>query len=116
MPFATLSASPRSIDAPAEPAAPKASRANWRRAEAWCALLRMRSSAKSRMDGSLSSSRTSSPFTIAPTGLITSWQTREQSRAARSSGSSVTMAIVGSGIVMVVPDHPRNPDKSRSLA
>src|SRR4051812_8168215 len=43
------------------------------------------------MEGSLSSSSTSSPFTTAPTGLITSWQTREQSSAERSRASSVIM-------------------------
>jgi hypothetical protein len=94
MPRATPSASPRSMEAPAEPAAPKASRANCSRAEAWLALLRIRSRAKSRMPRS-SSSSTSSPFTMAPTGDITSWQTREQRSAARSSGSRVTAAMPG---------------------
>src|SRR5215218_9343114 len=44
----------------------------------------MRSSAKSRMAGSVSSSRTSSPFTIAPTGEMTSWHMREHRSATRS--------------------------------
>ena len=36
------------------------------------------------VSSSLSSSRTSSPLTMAPTGLIRSWQTREHNSAARS--------------------------------
>src|SRR5579871_4201995 len=79
-----LSASPRSICAPAEPAAPKARRQNCRRAEAVLALLRISSRAKSRSSGFGSSSSTSSPLTMAPTGLIRSWQTREHNSAASS--------------------------------
>src|SRR5215218_7365724 len=63
-------------------------------AEACLALLRIRSKAKSRIEASFSSSRTSSPFTIAPTGEITSWHTREQRRAARSSESSVIVVAM----------------------
>ena len=84
-------ASPRSICAPAEPAAPKASRQNCSRAEAVLALFLMRSRAKVLVSSSLSfSSSTSSPFTIAPVGLIRSWQTREHSSAARSRASRAT--------------------------
>ncbi len=99
MPLATPSASARSIEAPAEPAAPKAMRANFSRAEACRALLPISSRAKVRIDSSWSSSRTSSPFTIAPTGLITSWQTREQSRAARSRPSRCRVGEVGEDMV-----------------
>src|SRR5262249_57277882 len=84
-PAPTSSALPRSIAAPAEPAAPKASRQNCRRAEACRAFFLMRSSAKVFIAWSLSSSSTSSPLTSAPTGLIRSWHTLEHSRAARSS-------------------------------
>ncbi len=95
-PLATCSASPVSICAPAEPEAPKASRANCRRAEACRALLAMRSSANSRMLGSLSSSSTSIPLTMAPTGLMTSWHTREHSSAARSRLSRSMAVVIGS--------------------
>ena len=94
-PRATCSASPVSMAAPAEPAAPKARRANCSRAEAWRALFLMRSCAKPRIDSSFSSSSTSSPLTMAPTGLMTSWQTRLHSSAARSSASRV-MAVMTS--------------------
>src|SRR6202044_3923328 len=83
-PRAAFSASPRSICAPAEPAAPKASRQNCSFAEAWYALFLIRSSANVLVSSSLSSSSTSSPLTMAPTGLIRSGQTREHSSAARS--------------------------------
>src|SRR6185437_13423018 len=86
-PFAMLSASPRSICAPEDPAAPKASRQNCSRADAVFELLRINSSAKSRSSGLLLSSSTSSALTMAPTGLIRSWQTREQSSAASSRAS-----------------------------
>ena len=64
--------------------------------EAARALFLISSSAKSRIDGS-SSSRTSRALTIAPTGLITSWHTREQSRAERSSASRFTVVMARSG-------------------
>ena len=67
-PRATVSASPVSIDAPSEPAAPKASRQNCSRAEAEAALFLISSIATSRISGSFSSSSTSRPLTIAPTG------------------------------------------------
>ena len=85
-----------SIWAPAEPAAPKAIRQNCSLAEAVLALFLIRSSAKVLVSSSLSSSSTSRPLTIAPTGLIRSWQTREHSSAARSSASR---AIAGHGRV-----------------
>ena len=57
------------------------------------ALFLMRSSAKFLVSSSLSSSSsTSSPLTIAPVGLIRSWQTREHSSAARSRASRATAA------------------------
>src|ERR1700733_781944 len=83
-PRAAFSASPRSICAPAEPAAPNASRQNCSLAEAWCALFLISSSAKVLVSSFLSSSMTSMPLTIAPTGLIKSWHTREHTNAARS--------------------------------
>jgi len=70
--------------APAEPAAPNASRQNCSLAEAWCALFLISSSAKVLVSSFLSSSITSMPLTIAPTGLIKSWHTREHTNAARS--------------------------------
>ena len=70
--------------APSDPAAPKASRQNWSRAEAEIALFLMSSMATVRISSSVSLSSISRPFTIAPTGLITSWQTREHKSAARS--------------------------------
>ena len=88
MSLAAFSASPVSINAPNEPAAPNARRQNWRRAEAEIALFLMSSMAMARISSSCSPSSTSRPLTIAPTGLITSWHTREQSSAARSSGVS----------------------------
>src|SRR5882757_3602313 len=94
-----VSASPRSICALVEPAAPKARRQNCNRAEAVLALLRIKSSANSRSSGLGLSSRTSSPLTIAPTGLIRSWQTREHNSAARSSASGA-----GAGPGDEVPD------------
>ena len=87
MPLAAFSASPVSINAPNEPAAPNARRQNWRRAEAEIELFLMSSMAMAASP-SCSPSSTSRPLTIAPTGLITSWHTREQSSAARSSGVS----------------------------
>src|SRR6185437_8209683 len=75
---------PRSICAPEDPAAPKASRQNCSRADAVFELLRINSSAKSRSSGLLLSSSTSSALTMAPTGLIRSWQTFEHSSAASS--------------------------------
>src|ERR1700735_4016737 len=48
----------------------------------------MSSIATVRISSSCSPSSTSRPLTMAPTGLITSWQTREQRRAARASGVS----------------------------
>ena len=90
-PRAIACALPRSIWALAEPAAPKARRQNCRRAEAVLALRLMRSSAKVLVSSSLSfSSSTSSPLTIAPAGLIRSWQTREHRSAARSRASRTT--------------------------
>jgi hypothetical protein len=84
---------PRSICALGEPAAPKARRQNCRRTEAVFALRLMRSSAKVLVSSSLSfSSSTSSPLTIAPVGLIRSWQTREHRSAARSRASRATAA------------------------
>src|SRR5882757_4791478 len=80
-------ASPRSICAPADPAAPNARRQNCKRAEAVLALLRIKSSANSRSSGLGLSSRTSSPLTMAPTGLMRSWQTREHNSAASSRAS-----------------------------
>src|ERR1700682_1798265 len=80
-------ASPRSICAPVDPAAPNASRQNCNRAEAVLALLRIKSSANSRSSGLGLSSRTSSPLTMAPTGLMRSWQTREHNSAASSRAS-----------------------------
>ena len=61
--------------------------------DAEAALFLIRSTATSRICGSFSSSRTSRPLTIAPTGPITSWQTREQSRAARSIGARATIVM-----------------------
>ncbi len=90
---ATLSASPVSIEAPAEPAAPKARRQNCRRAEATPVDFLIRSIAKPRMSGSFSDSSTSRPLAMAPTGEITSWHTREQSRAARSRASRANSVI-----------------------
>src|SRR5262249_30651219 len=52
------------------------------------------SSANVFIAGSSSSSSTSRPLTMAPTGLITSWQTREQSSAARSRASSWKPAAI----------------------
>src|SRR3977135_1360313 len=80
-------ASPRSIWAPDDPAAPNARRQNCNRAEAVLALLRIKSRANSRSSGLGLSSRTSSPLTIAPTGLMRSWQTREHNSAASLRGS-----------------------------
>ena len=54
------------------------------------ALFLIRSIANALVSSSLSSSITSRPLTIAPTGLIRSWQTREHSSAARSRASMVT--------------------------
>src|SRR5947207_7983264 len=82
-----VSESPRSICALVEPAAPKARRQNCNRAEAVLALLRIKSSANSRSSGFGLSSRTSSPLTMAPTGLMRSWQTREHNNAASSRAS-----------------------------
>src|SRR5215475_2679117 len=79
-----LSASPRSTCAPEEPAAPNANRQNCNRAEAVFELLRISSSANSRSSGLLLSSSTSSALTMAPTGLIRSWQTFEHNSAASS--------------------------------
>src|SRR5262245_1055346 len=87
-PRLTFSASPVSIWAPAEPAAPKASRQNCSLAEAVRALFLIRSMAKVLVSSSFASSITSSPLAIAPTGLIRSWQTREHRSAARSRDSS----------------------------
>src|SRR5947209_1158428 len=92
-PRATCSASPVSIAAPAEPAAPKASRQNCSRAEAVRALFLMSSRANERISASCSSSSTSRPLTMAPTGEITSWQTREQRRAARSRESKANSVM-----------------------
>src|SRR6478735_8852541 len=80
-------ASPRSICAPDDPAAPNARRQNCNRADAVLALLRIKSRANSRSSGLGLSSRTSSPLTIAPTGLMRSWQTREHNNAASSRAS-----------------------------
>ena len=74
----------------AEPAAPNARRQNCSRADAVLALFLIRSSAKFLVSSSLSSSSTSRPLTIAPAGLIRSWQTREHSSAARSRASRLT--------------------------
>src|SRR6266481_8826576 len=82
-----VSASSRSICALVEPAAPKARRQNCNRAEAVLALLRIRSSANSRSSGLGLSSSTSRPLTMAPTGLMRSWQTREHNSAANSRAS-----------------------------
>src|SRR6516164_1770073 len=90
-------ASPRSICAPDDPAAPNARRQNCSRAEAVLALLRIRSRAKSRSSGFGLSSRTSSPLTMAPTGLMRSWQTREHNSAASS-------RVSGAGPVDERPD------------
>src|SRR5215467_6379511 len=89
-PRATFSASLRSTWPLAEPAAPKATRQNCSRADAVLALFLMRSMAKLLVSSSFDSSSTSSPFTIAPDGLIRSWQTREHNSAARSRASRVT--------------------------
>ncbi len=90
-PRATVSASPRLISAPAEPAAPKASRQNCSLAVACPALFLIRARAKSRVSSSFDSSSTSRPLTMAPVGLIRSWQTREHSSAARSRPVSVVV-------------------------
>src|ERR1700733_3396883 len=90
-------ASPRSICAPEDPAAPNARRQNCNRADAVLALLRIKSSANSRSSGLGLSSRTSSPLTMAPTGLMRSWQTREHNSAASSRAS-------GAGAGDEVPD------------
>src|ERR1700688_4867071 len=58
----------------------------------------MSSIATVRISSSCFPSSTSRPLTIAPTGLITSWHTREQRRAARSSG--VSEAII-EGLILV---------------
>ncbi len=79
-PRAIVSASPRSIWAPAEPAAPNARRQNCSRADAFLALLRIRSRANSRSSGEGLSSITSSPLTMAPTGLMRSADPRAQQR------------------------------------
>ena len=63
-----------------EPAAPNASRQNCSRAEAEAALFLIRSMRRRASPASSSPSSTSRPLMIAPTGLITSWQTREHSR------------------------------------
>ena len=65
-PRVAFSASPRSISAPAEPAAPKAMRAYCRRADAWFALFFTRSSALFFIASSFSSSKISRPLTMAP--------------------------------------------------
>src|ERR1700686_1780067 len=92
-------ASPKSICAPDDPAAPNARRQNCKRAEAVLALLRIKSRANSRSSGLGLSSSTSSPLTMAPTGLMRSWQTREHNSAANSRAS-------GAGPGDEVPDIP----------
>src|SRR5258705_11436510 len=82
-----VSGSRRSISALVEHAAPKARRQNCNRAYAVVALLRIKSSANSRSSGLGLSSRSSSALTMAPTGLMRSWQTREHSSAASSRAS-----------------------------
>src|SRR5438874_9351278 len=96
-------ASPRSICAPDDPAAPNARRQNCNRADAVLALLRIKSSANSRSSGFGLSSSTSSPLTMAPTGLMRSWQTREHSSAASS-------RLSGAEPAAEVPDITRVPD------
>src|SRR3981189_1261850 len=89
-------ASPRSICAPDDPAAPNARRQNCKRADAVVGLLRIKSSANSRSSALGLSSRTSSPLTMAPTGLMRSWQTREHNSAASSRASG---AGAGDGVL-----------------
>ena len=67
--------------------ATRAARMTLERAEAVLALLRIRSRANSRSSGLGLSSSTSSPLTMAPTGLMRSWQTREHNSAASSRAS-----------------------------
>src|SRR5262249_17999974 len=106
---ATFSASPRSIWAVTEPAAPNASLQNCSRAEAVLALFLISSSAKFLVSSLLSSSSTSRPLTIAPAGLIRSWHTREHQSPARSSPSRLTAvggdeASAGRAAAVAVPD------------
>src|SRR3569623_101014 len=62
-------------------------RQNCSRAEVLTALLRIRSRANSLSSALLLESITSRPLTMAPTGLMRSWQTLEDSNAARSRAS-----------------------------
>src|SRR3984893_10754999 len=80
-------ASPRSICAPADPAAPNARRQHCNCVDAVMPLLRIKSRANSRSSGLGLSSRTSRPLTMAPTGLMRSWHTREHNSAASSRAS-----------------------------
>ena len=73
-------------------------------AEAEAALFLINSKAMARISSSSSPSRTSSPLTIAPTGLMTSWQTREHKSAARSSGAIVKRLILWSMPVAAAAD------------
>jgi len=65
-PLATFSASARSISAPADPAAPKARRANCSFAEAWRALRWMSSLANERISSLLSSKNRKWPLPLMP--------------------------------------------------
>ena len=112
-PRATFSASARSISAPADPAAPKARRANCSLAEACLALLRMRSKAIAFISSPSSSSNTSRPLLMAPTGEMMSWQTLLHRRAARSCASSSvtsTMPPRPFATVRIAPHRDVDPD------
>ena len=118
-PRATFSASPVSIAAVSDPAAPNASRQNCSRAEAEAALFLMRSMATARMSSSVSLSSISRPLTIAPTGLITSWHTLEHKSAAKSSGAIVTVVkrpILWSMLMRSAGTPGPFPDPSGSLS
>ena len=102
--MATASASPVSISMPAEPAAPKAMRANCSLAEALRALVRISFMASSSAPPSSSSSR---PLFIAPTGEMMSWQTRLQRSAARSGAESVKSSAMAKSLLKFrVPSEP----------
>ena len=88
---ATVCASPVSITIPADPAAPKAIRANCSLAEAFRALARISFMASSSAPPS---SNSSSPLLMAPTGEMMSWHTLLHRRAARSVAESVKMSAI----------------------
>src|ERR1700677_2748086 len=109
-------ASPRSICPPDEPAAPNARRQNCNRADAVLELLRIRSSANSRYSGLGMSSNTSSPLTMALTGLMRSWQPREHNSAASSRASGAEPEDELPDIRYSQKSAPRGCGESRKLA